>query len=108
MAKLRAMHAKKTVSEAASSLQEVIDSAEDVLEDVKDQSGDSVDRLRKKLTAAISNAQAKLEGLGVPESVSEAYDNTLGYVRADPWRAVAIGAVAALAITLVMRVVSDD
>ena|ERR1700761_3073742 len=108
MATLRGMHAKKTVSEAASSLQEVIDSAEDVLDDVKDQSGDAVDRLRKKLTAAISNAQSKLEDLDVTGSVSEAYDNTLGYVRADPWRAVAIGAVAALAITLVMRVVSDD
>ena len=108
MAKLRAMRAKNSVSDATASLQGVIDSAEDMIESVKDQQGDAVDRLRTKLSESIKNARQRLASLNVSESVSEAYDNTVGFVRDDPWRAVAIVAIAVLALTALIRATSDD
>lgn len=108
MARLRAIRAKKSVSDAAESLQNVIDSAEDMLEDVEDQKGDAVESLRERLSASITDARQRLASLNVSESVSEAYDNTIGFVRDDPWRAIAIGAIAVLALTALIRATSDD
>jgi ElaB/YqjD/DUF883 family membrane-anchored ribosome-binding protein len=108
MARVRAMRAKNSVSGAAAGLQNVIDSAEDMLENVKDQKGDAIDRMRKKLAESVAEARQRLANLEVPESVSVAYDNTLGFVRDDPWRAVAIGALAILAVTVLIRATADD
>lgn len=108
MARRRAMQAKQSVSEAASSLQDVIDSAEDMLDNVKDQQGDAIDRLRKKLGDSVSSARERLASLDVSESVSDAYDSTVGFVRDDPWRAVAIGAVAVFAAYVLIRATTDD
>ena len=108
MAMRRAMRAKNSISDAATSLQDVIDSAEDMLDNVKDQQGDAADHLRTKLSESVANARKRLASLNVAESVSDAYDNTVGFFRDDPWRAVAIGAIAVLAATIIVRAVSDD
>ena len=108
MTKRRAMQAKKSISDAATSLQDVIDSAEDMLENVRDQQGDAIDRLRAKLSESVTNARTRLASLDVAESASDAYDSTLGFIRDDPWRAVAIGAIALLAASVLIRATSDD
>jgi ElaB/YqjD/DUF883 family membrane-anchored ribosome-binding protein len=97
MAKRRAMQATNSVDNAASGLQEFIDSAEDLLEGLQDQQGVAVERLRAKVSATISSARERLADTDVSEMASEAYDNTVGFIRQDRWRAVAVGALAILA-----------
>ena len=102
------MHAKNAISSAASSLRDVIDSAEDILEDVQNQKGRAADELRERLSGAVTNARAKLRELDLPDSVSEAYDDSVNYARANPWTTVAVGSVAVLAAVLLFRAISDD
>jgi ElaB/YqjD/DUF883 family membrane-anchored ribosome-binding protein len=108
MTKRRAKQAKKSVGTAASELQSVIDSAEELLESLRDQQGAAVDRLREKVSATVSNARDRLSDLDVPELASEAYDTTVGFLRRDPWRTVAIGALAVLAATVLIRSSSEE
>jgi ElaB/YqjD/DUF883 family membrane-anchored ribosome-binding protein len=46
--------------------------------------------------------------LDVPEIASDAIDSTVGFLRSDPWRTVAIGALAVLAVSLLVRSGSND
>lgn len=108
MTKRRAMHAKNSVSDAASGLQDVIDTAEELLDNVKDQQGAAMDSLREKLSDTMSDARQRLRNLEVPQTLSKAYDSSVDAIRSDPWRAVAIGALAALAITFLIRATSED
>jgi ElaB/YqjD/DUF883 family membrane-anchored ribosome-binding protein len=108
MAKRRAMQAKNSVSEAASGLQDVIDSAEELLEDLHDQQGAATDRLREKLSATLSSTRDRLANIDVQATAGEAYDAAVGYLRQDPWRAVALGTFAVLAVALLIRSNSED
>jgi ElaB/YqjD/DUF883 family membrane-anchored ribosome-binding protein len=103
MATKRKTHAKKKVSEAASGLQSLIDGAEDMLETLKDQQGAAAEKLREKVSATLENARGRLSQLDVPELASDAVDSTVDFLRSDPWRTVAIGALAVLAISLLVR-----
>ncbi len=98
-----AMHAKRVVADSTSGLQTLIDSSEDLLESLKDQQGAAADRLREKVSATMKVAQRRLSDLDVSGATSEALDNTVGFLRRDPWRAVAIGALAVLALSLLVR-----
>jgi ElaB/YqjD/DUF883 family membrane-anchored ribosome-binding protein len=108
MAQPRARQAHKSVADAASGLQDLIESAEELLENIRDEQGAAVDRLRDKISASVSNARDRLADMDVPEVASQAYDSTIGFLRRDPWRAVAICALAVLATSLLMRGSSDD
>ena len=108
MAKVRAMHAKKSIGDTASNLQDLIDSAEELLEDLKHQQGEAVERLRDKVSATISDARERIAESSLSDTASEAYDNAVGFVRQDAWRAVAIGALALLAGSLLLRTFSAD
>jgi ElaB/YqjD/DUF883 family membrane-anchored ribosome-binding protein len=107
MAKRRSKQVKQTVADSASGLQNVIDSAQELLENLRDQQGAAVDRVREKISETIKNAQSRLGELDVPEIAADAIDSTVGFLRSDPWRTVAIGALALLAVSLLMRS-SDD
>ncbi len=99
-------HAKKTkkiAADSSSGLQSVIDSAEELLESVKDQQGAVAAQLREKLSNAISTMRDRLEEFDPQEAASDAIDTTAGFIRDDPWRSVAIGAFALLAVTLLLR-----
>jgi ElaB/YqjD/DUF883 family membrane-anchored ribosome-binding protein len=98
-----AMHAKRVVADSASGLQNLIDSSEDLLESLKDQQGAAADRLREKVSATMKVAQRRLSDLDISGAASEAVDNTVGFIRRDPWRTVAIGALAVLAVSLLVR-----
>ena len=103
MAKRTTKQARKAVADSATGLQHVIDSAEELLESLRDQQGAAVDQLRAKVSATVKDARDRLEELDIPELAADAVDRTVGFVRSDPWRSVAIGALAALAVTVVMR-----
>jgi ElaB/YqjD/DUF883 family membrane-anchored ribosome-binding protein len=108
MATKRAKQSKKKVSEAASGLQDLIESAEGLLESVKDQQGAAAEKLREKVSETVENARTRLSELDVPEMASDAIDSTVGFLRSDPWRTVAIGALAILAVSLLVRNGSGD
>ncbi|HEY6923215.1 MAG TPA: DUF883 family protein [Steroidobacteraceae bacterium] len=98
-----AMHAKRVVADSASGLQNLIDSSEEVLESLKDQQGAAVERLREKLSATMRVAQKRLSDLDIPDTASEAMESAVGFVRGNPWRAVALGALGVLAVMLFAR-----
>jgi len=102
MTKRAAKQAKQAVAESAAGLQDVIDSADEFLETLRDQQGEAVDRLRTKMAASVKTAHERLENLEVPELARDAVGRTSTFVRRDPWRAVAIGALAVLAVSLVV------
>lgn len=108
MASKRARQSKKKVSEAASGLQDLIDSSEELLESMKEQQGVAAEKLREKIAATLENARARLSQVDVPEIASDAVDTTVGFLRSDPWRTVAIGALAVLAVSLLVRSGSND
>jgi ElaB/YqjD/DUF883 family membrane-anchored ribosome-binding protein len=108
MASKRAKQSKKKVSDAASGLQDLIDSAEGLLDSVKDQQGVAAERMREKISETVENARTRLSELDVPEIASDAIDSTVGFLRSDPWRTVAIGALAVLAVSLLVRSGSND
>ena len=103
MSTQRAWQAKKTVADAGSGLQDLIERAEDLLESMKDQQGAAVETLRSKVSETIQSARTRLSQLDVPESASNAVDGTVGFLRSVPWRTVAIGALAVLAISALVR-----
>jgi ElaB/YqjD/DUF883 family membrane-anchored ribosome-binding protein len=100
--------AKKAVADSDSGLQSMIDSAEELLESVKDQQGAVAAQLREKLSDTIHKGRDRLDAFDAQEAASEAIDTTVGFVRNDPWRSVAIGTFAVLAVTLLLRLSSDD
>ena len=107
MAKRTTRQARKAVAVSATGLQHVIDSAEELLGSLRDQQGAAVDQLRAKVSATVNNARGRLEELDIPELASDAVDSSVGFVRRDPWRSVAIGALTALAVTVAMRMGSE-
>lgn len=99
---------KKAAADSSSGLQSVIDSAEELLESVKDQQGAVAAQLREKLSDTISKTRDRLEEFDAQEATSDAIDTTVRFIRSDPWRSVAIGAFAFLAVTLLLRRSSAD
>lgn len=94
---------RRAVAESASGLQGIIDSADELLESLRDQQGEAVDQLRTRVAANVKSARERLRSLEVPELAGDAIDRVAGFFRTSPWRTVAIGAVAAVAIALVAR-----
>jgi len=107
MTRRPAQRAKKTITESASGLQSVIDSAEEVLESFKDQQGAAAERIRERISATLDKARQRLDDLDVPELASDAVEGAVGFVKDNPWRTVAIGALAILTASFVVRGLSD-
>jgi ElaB/YqjD/DUF883 family membrane-anchored ribosome-binding protein len=103
MAKRTPKRTKKAIAESASALQDVIDSAEELLESLKDQPGAAVQRAREKISTTLKMPRDRLEDLKGTEVASDAFDSTVRFLKSDPWRTVAIGALAVLVISLVVR-----
>jgi ElaB/YqjD/DUF883 family membrane-anchored ribosome-binding protein len=101
--------AKSARSHAAAGLQDLIDTADELLEDLQDQQGAAVEALRAKVGQTVGTARRKLEGLApeIKEAASETIDSAVGFVRRDPWRAVALGALTLLAFSLLTRLGGD-
>jgi ElaB/YqjD/DUF883 family membrane-anchored ribosome-binding protein len=107
MAKRRAK-ISKAISDSSAGLDDLIESGEELLESLKDAQGEAADKLRAKVSSAVKNARARVKDVDVQELASDALDSTVGFLRSDPWRTVAIGALAVLAVSLLVRAGSDD
>ena len=86
---------------AASGFQQLIDAAEEMLEDLKGQSGAAVEAMRERVSATAQSARERLTELGpqISDAASDALESSATFVRNDPWRAVALGALAYIALT---------
>lgn len=87
---------------AYSGLQTIIDSAEDLLESVRDETGEAVEDLRARVSAAAASARERLAEMAA-DAGEKASDAAVSFVRADPWRAVALAALAFITISTIMR-----
>jgi ElaB/YqjD/DUF883 family membrane-anchored ribosome-binding protein len=110
MAKNSSKSARNAGAHAAAALQDLIDTAEELLEDLRSQQGAAVDALREKVSATVEAARSRLEALApdVQEAASATLDSAVSFVRKDPWRAVALGAITLLAFSLIGRLGDDD
>jgi ElaB/YqjD/DUF883 family membrane-anchored ribosome-binding protein len=97
--------AQAASDEIREGLEELIGSAESLLLELQDQKTAVADSLRKRAAATIKSARRRLAQLqpDVQELATKTYRGTVTFVRQDPWRAVALGALFALAIGLLVR-----
>ena len=105
MAKRNALSA-----EIESGLEELIAGAEALIEELQDQKGEAVDNLRSRAAATIRNARRRLVDLrpDVQDLAARTARTTAAFVRRDPWRAVALGALAVLALGIFVSSGGDD
>lgn len=92
----------KTVADhsAAAGIQCVIDSAVEFLDGLQEQQGEAVERVRARIEGVVDRAREQLRTLDVEEVAANSVARTVRFVRLDPWRAVAIGALAVVAALL--------
>jgi ElaB/YqjD/DUF883 family membrane-anchored ribosome-binding protein len=97
--------ANRAAAGAAAGLQDLIDSADELLADLQHQHGAAVEALREKVATTVAAARRKLDELApeIKEAAGETLDSAIGFVRRDPWRAIAIGALTLLAFSLLTR-----
>jgi ElaB/YqjD/DUF883 family membrane-anchored ribosome-binding protein len=78
----------------ARDIQNVVSDAQDLLKTVQDQGGDKIGEVRAKVQTQIDAARRSLAELqqSVQDGAKAAMSTTDAYVRANPWRAVGIGA----------------
>ena len=91
-------------------LQELIDSAEALLEELRDARDPAVETLRAKLRRTVKGASSRLQALrpDVSQLTSQTLEQTMSFVRRDPWRAIAIGALAVVALGILAHATADD
>lgn len=85
---------------AVHELKALLASSEDLLESLGDQSGEAVEKLRERLTAAVVKAKQRLgnPASAVSSAAEGAADSARSYVTRNPWTVLAIGTVAGVAI----------
>jgi len=100
----------KLASTGEATWSELLDSANELLDSIKDESGPAAERLRSKLGDTIDAASEQLESFrgDASEVGQQALESTLRFVRRDPWRAVALGALIAVGVMVVASLTSDD
>ncbi len=100
----------KLASSGEEAWSELIDSANELLDSIRDESGPAAERLRSKLSDTIDAATEQLESFreDASDAGQQALETTLRFVRRDPWRAVALGALIAVGIMVVAGLSSDD
>jgi ElaB/YqjD/DUF883 family membrane-anchored ribosome-binding protein len=92
------------VDPAIEELNRIVDQAETLLRSLGEQSGEAAEAVRERVTQTLRQAQARLaatatEAEQVVESLADRAD---GYVRTNPWQAVAIAALLGGVVALVV------
>ena len=102
--------AQAASDEIREGLEELIGSAESLLLELEDQKTAVADSLRKRAAATIRSARQRLAQIqpDVQELAGKTYRGTISFVRRDPWRAIALGALIALAIGVLARAGDED
>lgn len=91
-------------------LADLIESVEALLEDLKDQRGTAADKLRTRAWATVKTARRRLSDLRpeVGDLAAKTMRGTAQFVRRDPWRAVAIGALVIVAAGVLASAARSD
>jgi ElaB/YqjD/DUF883 family membrane-anchored ribosome-binding protein len=102
--------AESAAAGAAAGLRDLIDSADELLADLQHQHGAAVQSLREKVMTTVAAARRKLDEIApdIKAAAGETLDSAIGFVRRDPWRAVAIGALTLLALSLLARLGEEE
>jgi ElaB/YqjD/DUF883 family membrane-anchored ribosome-binding protein len=80
-------------------LEDLIESVEALLTDLKDQQGAAAEKLRTRAWATVKSARQRLADFRpeVGDLAAKTMRGTVKFVRHDPWRALAIGALVIVA-----------
>jgi ElaB/YqjD/DUF883 family membrane-anchored ribosome-binding protein len=93
-----------TVDPAIEELNRIVDQAETLLRSLSEQGGEAAEAVRERVTQTLNQAKARLAATaGEAEQVAENLaDRADGYVRNNPWQAVAIAALLGGVVTLLI------
>jgi len=85
-------------------LNRIVDQAESLLRSLGEQSGEAAEAVRERVTQTLQQAKARLAATASDaEQIAESLaDRADGYVRSNPWQAVAIAALLGSVVTLII------
>ena len=92
------------VDPAIEELTRIVDQAESLLRSLGEQSGEAAEAVRERVTQTLQQAKARLAATASDaEQIAESLaDRADGYVRNNPWQAVAIAALLGGVVTLII------
>jgi len=92
------------VDPAIEELNRIVDQAESLLRSLGEQSGEAAEAVRERVTQTLQQAKARLAATASDaEQIAESLaDRADGYVRNNPWQAVAIAALLGSVVTLII------
>jgi ElaB/YqjD/DUF883 family membrane-anchored ribosome-binding protein len=96
--------------EIQDNLEDLIESVEALLDDLKDQRGAAAEKLRTRAWATVKSARRRLADIRpeVGDLAARTLRGTAKFVRRNPWRAVAIGALIVVAVGVFANVGRED
>jgi ElaB/YqjD/DUF883 family membrane-anchored ribosome-binding protein len=86
---------------ATAALQDLINGADELLQNLRRQKGAAVHGLRDRASGTIWAARKRMPNLR--DAAGDSVDSSVGFMRREPWRVVALGALALLAFSVFSR-----
>jgi ElaB/YqjD/DUF883 family membrane-anchored ribosome-binding protein len=95
---------KTTVDPAIEELNRIVDQAESLLSSLSAEGGEAAEAVRERVSQTLHQARSKLKATAsnAEEVVESLADRADGYVRSNPWQAVAIAALLGGVLTLLI------
>jgi ElaB/YqjD/DUF883 family membrane-anchored ribosome-binding protein len=95
---------KNTVDPTVEELNRIVEQAESLLSSLKSQGGEAADAVRERVSQTLNQAKSRLAetATSAEEVVESLADRADGYVRQNPWQAVAFAALLGGVITLLL------
>jgi len=95
---------KNTVDPTVEELNRIVEQAETLLKSLSAQGGEAADAVRERVSQTLNQAKTKLAATAstAEEVVDSLADRADGYVRKNPWQAVAFAALLGGVITLLI------
>lgn len=95
---------KITVDPAIEELNRIVEQAESLLRSLAAEGGEAADAVRERVSQTLHQAKSKLKATATnaEEVVESLADRADGYVRTNPWQAVAIAALLGGVLTLLV------
>jgi ElaB/YqjD/DUF883 family membrane-anchored ribosome-binding protein len=95
---------KNTVDPAVEELNRIVEQAESLLDSLSTQGGEAAEAVRERVSQTLNQAKTRLAATAssAEEAVESLADKADGYVRSNPWQAVAFAALLGGVITLLI------
>jgi ElaB/YqjD/DUF883 family membrane-anchored ribosome-binding protein len=95
---------KDTVDPAIEELNRIVEQAESLLSSLGAEGGEAAEAVRERVSQTLNQAKSKLKATAsnAEEVVESLADRADGYVRSNPWQAVAIAALLGGVLTLLI------